>query len=112
MSRARPRVPAIAKHIATLFALFLIGCSSGSGCSSCSGITPLPGGFDANKKIENAGSARLTQSGVQFLQDNIGTLAGSLFGASGGVLNYDIGTTSGSGTGYEYSICPDGPMNG
>jgi hypothetical protein len=91
-----------------------VGCSGG-GCSSCSGSTPIPGGFPLDQRITNAGGARVTRSGLDFLQTNIPALAQKLLGGSttGGVLTFPIGTSSGSIsiviTSIDYTICPDGP---
>ena len=60
--RGPPRPPLIRHTLAVLLFLIAAGCSGGgcsSGCSSCSGITPLAGGFDVTKRIENGGSARI-----------------------------------------------------
>ena len=115
----RPPAVSLIKHI-TVIALFLIaaGCSGGgcsSGCSSCGGITPLTDGFDPVHRIENAGSARVTQSGLTFLQSNLGTLAKGILGASsgnGGVINFPVPMTSTSvnlGIGsITATICPNG----
>ncbi len=122
-----PRIPAstrppsavsLIKHI-TAIALFLIaaGCSGGgcsSGCSSCGGITPLADGFDPAHRIENAGSARVTQSGLTFLQSNLGTLAQGILGSgsSGGVISFQVPETTGSVSILDYDVCPGGPNPG
>jgi MYXO-CTERM domain-containing protein len=101
------------KHlvVVVLFVIFA-GCSGGgcsSGCS-CGGITPLAEGFDASRRIENAASLRLTDSGLTFLEDNIGTLAGSLLGDMGqaGILTFDIPESNGSLLFIDYKLCPGG----
>ena len=81
---SRPSPASIIRHILAV-AIFLIaaGCSGGGcggGCSSCGGITPLTNGFDPMNRIENAGSARVTPSGLVFLQKNLGALAKGLLG--------------------------------
>lgn len=106
-------MPRALKHlVAILFVLIVAGCGGGgcSGCSGC-GMTPLPGGFAAEDRIENAGSIRLTDSGVQFLQDNLGTLAKSLVGGgNGGVLTFEVPTSTGKvALGVTYEVCPGGP---
>jgi len=94
--------------------ILIAGCAGGgcsSGCSGC-GMTPLPGGFDPNARIENAGSVRLTQSGLTFLEQNLGPLAKSLLGGSGsgGVITFPIPSSSGSAGGIiNYDVCPGGP---
>src|SRR5262245_51825058 len=61
-----PFMPRFIRHLFVIFAVLLaLGCSGGgcsSGCSGC-GITPLAEGFASDARIENAGSARLTESG-------------------------------------------------
>jgi hypothetical protein len=57
----------VLKHLlAIVSVLVVIGCGGGAGCSSCAGcgVTPLPEGFDAEARVENAGAARITHSVV------------------------------------------------
>ncbi|MEZ4307660.1 MAG: hypothetical protein R3F14_06395 [Polyangiaceae bacterium] len=92
--------------------LIVAGCSGGGcgGCTGC-GVTPLPQGFPKEARIENAGSVRITQSGLGFLSANVGTLAQSLLGGmgQGGVLTFEVPPTSGNQSGIEYKVCPGGP---
>lgn len=101
------------KHIFAILVLLIVAGCSGSGCGGCAGcgVTPLPQGFPTEARIENAGSVRLTQSGLGFLQNNLGTLAKSLLGgmADGGVLTFEVPKSSGSQFGIDYDICPNGP---
>ena len=89
-----------------LAALFLIvaSCSGGgcsSGCASC-GTTPLPGGFPKASTIPNAASVRVTRPGLDFVQENLGTLAEKALGASAapgakpGVASFAIPPGSGN----------------
>ena len=116
--RSAERAVLLRHAMAILAILIVAGCSGGGcgggGCSSCGGVTPLPNGFDATHRIENAGSVRLTQSGLQFLQQNLGTLAKGLLGGAGanGVMTFDIPATSGGSFPATYSVCPGGPSNG
>lgn len=112
------------KH--TLFILFLVvfaGCAgSCSGCSGC-GVTPLPGGFPNENRIQNASSVRLTQSGLTFLSTNIGTIAPKVIGdaaqSNAGVITFEVPTSKsdikdpifGSTLG-SVTACPDGPKPG
>lgn len=96
---------------ASLFAV--VACSGGSGgCSSCSGVTPLPQGFPIDKRIENAASVRLTDSGIKFLNDNLTSMIDQ-FG--GGVLEdgkfvQEIPTSETTITGsIKAKICASGP---
>lgn len=85
------------------------GCSGASGCSSCGGLTPLPGGFPIDKRIENAGSARITSSGVAFLEANLGAIAGPLVGGDGGGLSFPVPESGGTFLSLiDYTICPGG----
>src|SRR6478609_3850608 len=75
----------VKRTLVALAVLVIAGCGGG-GCSSgcaCGGITPLPDGFNAASRIENGGSVRLTQSGITFLQSNLGVLAKTLLGGMG-----------------------------
>ncbi len=112
------------KH--TIFIVFLLvfaGCAgSCSGCSGC-GITPLPGGFPPENRIENASSVRITDSGLAFIGSNLGTIAPQLIGSAAqsnaGVVTFEIpksksdikdpifGATIGS-----INVCPNGPNAG
>jgi hypothetical protein len=112
----------LAKHllVATLFVVFA-GCAGGgcsSGCS-CGGVTPLAEGFDPARRIENTGALRITDSGLAFLSQNLGPLAGLLIGngEGGGVIEFEIPTSGGDLGCFEignvfYTICPDGPNAG
>lgn len=107
------------KHIVAIVVLLIVaGCAGGgcgSGCSSCAGIEPLPAGFKPEARIENAGSVRLTNSGLAFLQANLGTLAGTLLedsGGAGGVITFPIPPVSDTQFGITYDICKDGPKEG
>ncbi len=98
--------------VAVLF-IIAAGCGGGgcsSGCS-CAAITPLANGFPTAQRIENAASVRLTDTGLDFLEQNLGTLAGQLLGGGGdgGVLPFEIGTQSGSFGPLKYEVCKDGP---
>ncbi len=97
--------------------LFLIvaACSGGGGCSSgCAGCgaTPLPGGFPKGSVVQNAAGARLTRHGLDFLGDNLGSIAGSVLGgANKGVINFAIPKISQSITITTLTVC-DKPAAG
>ena len=79
------------KHMRrVLFAVGLTACSGGSS-DGCGGMEPLPNGFSPSSRIENAATVRVTQSGLNFLGANFGTLSGlfmsSLPDAVGGVVS-------------------------
>jgi MYXO-CTERM domain-containing protein len=82
--------------------LIVASCSGGgcsSGCSTC-GTTPLPGGFPKASTIPNAASVRVTRPGLDFVQENIGTLAEKALGtgAKAGVASFPIPPASGNPT--------------
>ncbi len=106
-------MPRWLNHLLFVLVLVVFGGCAGScgGCSGC-GVTPLPGGFAADKRVENASSVRLTDSGVQFLSQNLGTLAGQLVGSgtgSNGVVTFDVPTSTQNFTIASVTICKDGP---
>ena len=111
-SAANARTPAWTKRV--LFAvlcLVLASCAGGgcsSGCSSC-GTTPLPGGFPKVSTIPNAASVRFTRPGLDFVQENIGTLAEKALGAgvTNGVAKFDI--PPGTGNPKIRSVATPGP---
>ncbi len=88
------------------FVLFVLACSGGgcsSGCAGC-GVTPLPGGFPKASAITNAGSARVTRAGLDFMQANLGAIAGKALG--GGTETFAISKSSDDlGLGNSVTIC-------
>ncbi|AUX42935.1 hypothetical protein SOCE26_043750 [Sorangium cellulosum] len=105
-------MPRVIKHLSALVLLLVIaGCAaSGGGCAGC-GMTPLPAGFKPADRIENAGSARLTASGVEFLEQNLGVLGRALLGGGeSGVITFSVPRSPGSVLGgiIDYTLCPDG----
>lgn len=108
-------MPRFFKHIIGIMLVILIaGCAGGgcsSGCSGC-GITPLPGGFEPTARIENAASVRLTDSGITFLEQNLGPLAKAALGdagGAGGVIKFPIPESSISLGITNGTVCPGGP---
>lgn len=118
----------VLKHlIAALVVVFFAGCSGGgcsSGCSGC-GMTPLVTEFPTDQRIENSAAVRLTDSGISFIESNLGKLAPTLLGSSlgsgqGGVVTFPIPTSKGSqclgftvggtcvGITFNYTVCPNG----
>src|SRR5689334_16990379 len=90
-----------------MFVVTVFGCSGGgcSGCAAC-GIQPIPGAFPIDQRVPNSAQFRLTQTGIQFIDDNIGSI---LAGVLPGGLNFPIPSTSGSTAGgiISYTLCPD-----
>jgi hypothetical protein len=104
----------VLKHLLAIASVIVVlGCGGGAGCSSCAGcgVTPLPEGFDPAARVENAGAARITQSGFGFLQQNLAPLAKTLLGAdsNGGTLTFEVPESSGSSSGIDYTVCEGGP---
>lgn len=105
------------KHLFAILVILIVAGCSGSGCGGCAGcgVTPLPQGFPKEARIENAGSVRLTQAGLGFLSDNLGTLAKGVLGdmGSGGVLTFPIpestSTTQILFIDCDITVCPGGP---
>ncbi|WP_433936827.1 hypothetical protein AB3662_19385 [Sorangium cellulosum] len=105
-------MPRVIKHFSSILVLLVIaGCAaSGGGCAGC-GMTPLPAGFKPADRIENAGAARLTQSGIEFLEQNLGVLGRALLGGGeSGVITFSVPRTPGSVLGgiIDYTLCPGG----
>lgn len=116
-SAPKPARPSLRARFPWLLLLGVVPACTGDGCTSgCGGITPLPGGFVAEERIENSASLRLTESGLDFLEANIGQIAGSLVGGDGGIVTFDIPQTDGVIEilffDYNYSVCPGGPDAG
>jgi hypothetical protein len=110
------------RHVyAVLFFLIIASCSGGgcSGCTSCAGTTPLPGGFPADYAIPNAASVRVSRPGLDFLEKSLPGLAAKAAGTTGGKLTVDIPDTKihqddifdyGLGSiDLDVDICPGGP---
>lgn len=85
------------------------GSGCGGGCNGCGGITPLPGGFVSKERIENGAAVRITAKGLQFLSQNLGTIAGKVAGGGSGALSFQVPTSSGSTGPISYTVCPNGP---
>jgi hypothetical protein len=101
----------LVKHLVIALVVIIAAGCGGGGCSGCScgGMTPLPGGFDPARRVENAASVRLTDSGLGFLRDNLSTLAATLLGnGMGGGLSFAIPPTQDSFLGVEFDVCPAG----
>ncbi|MFO0551708.1 MAG: MYXO-CTERM sorting domain-containing protein [Polyangiaceae bacterium] len=103
MSRSLPR-------FSYALLLALVPACSGGGCSSCSGVTPLPGGFQPAARIENAAAVRVTQGGFDFMEDNLGAIVGSMLGGDGsGILTFDVPQSGGTVLSFiDYTVCPGG----
>ena len=92
--------------VVALLVLLVAACSGGgcsSGCAQC-GTTPLPNGFPKPETIPNAAHVRLTRPGLNFLQENMTTIAEKALGtnAPGGIVTFPIPKSSSTG----FTICP------
>src|SRR5690606_18685812 len=66
---------------------------SGSGCGGfdgCAGMTPLPGGFPPDKAVENAASVRVSRPGLDFLEEELGSVAAALMDAPNGTFTFPL----------------------
>jgi hypothetical protein len=103
------------KHVLGILGVLTVAaCSGTEGCAGCDGMQPLPAGFDSASRIENAAAVRVTESGFNFLEKNIGNLAGQFLATDpntqGGVLSFPIERIDmAPGYGTEITICKDGP---
>jgi MYXO-CTERM domain-containing protein len=99
---------ALLKHALAAFLILMVAGCAGGGCASscaCAGITPLTNGFKPAARVENAGSARITKSGIGFLQQNVAVLAKRLLGGTqGGPITFVVPKLSSLGA----TACPDG----
>src|SRR5262245_16809976 len=91
-------MPRSLRHLAFILLLVVFGGCAGScsGCSGC-GITPLPGGFPPENRIENSSSLRITKSGLDFLAQNVATLAPALLrgqGVNAGLVTFEVPKTN------------------
>ena len=77
--------------------LFAFGCSGG-GCGGCLKLEPIPGGFNPQKRVANAGQLRVTQTGLANVSKDPGAILGSIAGGSGGVLSFNVPSSCGGST--------------
>ncbi|MEM9693878.1 MAG: hypothetical protein AAGA56_15125 [Myxococcota bacterium] len=94
--------------------IFTAGCAGGDGggggCGGSGGpLAPLPGGYPTAERIENVAIARVTASGVEFLNQNIGTIVAQLLGAEDGILSFELPEQDFRFLGVGATICEGGP---
>lgn len=101
------RLVPLTRPLFAVMLVFMIFACSGGGCSGCAGcgIYPIPGSFPIAERIPNSAQVRLSESGIQFIEDNISGIVTTVLP---GGLDFDIPMTSGSTTGIDYTVCPDG----
>ncbi len=62
----------------------------GQGCSGCSCMGPVPGGFPSEQRIENSIQIRVTRSGLDFFEQNAASVVTDMMG---GPLQFDLPAT-------------------
>ncbi len=74
-------------------AFFLLSACGGGGCGGCGGcgVAPIPGGFKLEERVPNSAQVRLTEAGIQWMEDNGDALVG-LFLPDG--LEFEVPPTS------------------
>src|SRR5579885_276708 len=86
--------------VVVLTVLIVASCSGGgcsSGCAGC-GVTPLPGGFPKGGTVTNAAAVRVTRSGLDFIGDNLGGVAGKALMGQNGVVSFNIPSSTSTNT--------------
>lgn len=103
----------LARHVVFALLFVIIAGCSGGGCSSgcsCAGVTPLAEGFPVESRIENVASIRLTDSGLGFIEQNLGAIAELALGdGMGDSLSFEIPQLSQDLFIANADVCPDGP---
>lgn len=102
-----PFVRPLKPLLLALFVATLAGCAGAGGCT---GVSPLPNGFDRERRVQNAASFRLTEPGLTFLEQNIGAIVSGVMGSSDGIFAYPVPSSNGDLTLVTYEICPEGPV--
>ncbi|MBX3230249.1 MAG: hypothetical protein KIT84_24545 [Labilithrix sp.] len=71
-------------------------------------MTPLPGGFPANRSVENAATVRISKPGLAFVEQNLAGIASTALEAPGGIVDFPVPTFDFDST-VSGRACPDGP---
>lgn len=66
------------------------GYGCGGGCGGCSSMEPIPGGFPAAKRHDNAGQIRVARTALDQIEANPAALVGNLLGTGGGPLSFPV----------------------
>ncbi len=77
--------------LGVIVAVTLSGRCSGGGCTSCDALAPIPGGFPMAERLENGTQVRLSESGIEFLEQTTPGLLADMMGPDG--LTFDIPPT-------------------
>lgn len=88
--------------------MFLLMACGGGGCSSCDGcgVAPIPGGFPIEHRIPNSAQVRLTEGGIDWLENNTDTLLGLALPDG---LNFDVPPITQRIAGFcNVRVCQDG----
>ncbi len=95
------------RSLVLMLGLTVFSCSGGGGCSSCEGcgVQPIAGGYPIDDRIPHSAQVRLTSSGIGFIEDNIDGIIGTVLPDG---LDFEIPSTSGSASGFDYDLCPSG----
>ncbi|MBX3250469.1 MAG: hypothetical protein KF901_25055 [Myxococcales bacterium] len=87
-----------------LVAMGLMACGGGGcgGCGESCGVAPIPGGFPIEQRVPNSAQVRLTEEGINFLEENAATLVG-LFLEDG--IFFPVPRTTGREFSTDFDIC-------
>jgi hypothetical protein len=85
-----------------LAGMFVASACGGSSCSSCSCMTPIPGGYPLDKRIAGAVQARVSTSGLEYLQNSSTDLVGCFMGSG---LDFCVSQTSSDMTVATIHVC-------
>jgi hypothetical protein len=67
------------KKFLTVLATLVAGGCAGDGCGGC--VTPTPGGFQPESRMENAGQLRLTSHAIDAIEADPAALVASFLGS-------------------------------
>jgi hypothetical protein len=77
---------------------FAVGCSGG-GCGGCAGMEPIPGGFTAAKRNQNAVQLRVSDSALAKISADPAAIIGPLVGgAMNGIIDFNVPASCGGST--------------
>lgn len=95
--------------VATVF-FFQAACTSGGGGGlggGCDCLAPIPGGIDPDQRLRRSIQARISSSGLRFIETNFGPIIESVLAGSGGLVFPVPQTSQSIGIGTA-TICPGG----